>query len=787
MSLANFAFPVVANSVLERVLAHGSCSLSLSRIEISVSDYFPPPLELSPKLVQSLALEIGEEDVWRRDDFFGIRIKTHEGEVFLISACDQGFFVKVSSHSGCQSRSRKMYANLKSLLCMVSPFFRDKLLHHEHKHSNSPPIISWIVEEELQSVSDAWLSQRSFLSCHGLSWGNGFISTRRDWNEEFQVQYEKLCKANSIAEEKNSGIFRLYSEFVERAQLGAMAVVDGVISPFNPHDDETNHCWVHEHIFYSYATAKDLVLDCNGGDKCGYKNGSHQMYGVKRLHEERIPGLFAPIMVVVDYRGRRVLCQGFGALNLAVEKNMEWIVRYGGSECYDRFYWDKEFEQLAKTLGERLFIKPSIMKFGSSHRQLLFGSFELCGFICTDNRRYLFDLYRVLPRDSNYPDNHHSYCLLRQELLTRFSKHVGHSIFTNTNCFVQKGEARLVESRDLEHDLFLLAAISEFLLESVIPDFVRFASTLKLRDSLEVVPLMHEWGISARYLGVVAATKGCGFMLQKLCWEEIIARSAKSIFRRGLNERSVGESAEFASLFLNSVCERRGGLWESVVSEAQDRFGLNICDASVIQVVRPLAIIRSMCLACGMSIRQRHYNFRLSRPVFVLDDIVSFSARTIEAAPKLRHVDSVIEEAEVFLSQIETVKDGITLLESCLAGFGEGWTSYVLVVCKLHELLGAAWMRLENFSRAIPHLENQLIILEQARGVDHYQTLKVYRMLAACFEGTGNFLRKDLLLNKADYFEELLDENIWNLSDEKSSGLDDVDEEELFIPCQDFY
>ena len=60
-------------------------------------------------------------------------------------------------------------------------------------------------------------------------------------------------------------------------------------------------------------------------------------------------------------------------------------------------------------------------------------------------------------------------------------------------------------------------------------------------------------------------------------------------------------------------------------------------------------------------------------------------------------------------------------------------------------------------------------------------------MLAACFEGTGNFLRKDLLLNKADYFEELLDENIWNLSDEKSSGLDDVDEEELFIPCQDFY
>ena len=46
---------------------------------------------------------------------------------------------------------------------------------------------------------------------------------------------------------------------------------------------------------------------------------------------------------------------------------------------------------------------------------------EIKGVRGTDRRKYLLDLMRVFPRDSNYPDPaKHGCCVLRPELISRF-------------------------------------------------------------------------------------------------------------------------------------------------------------------------------------------------------------------------------------------------------------------------------------------------------------------------------------------------------------------------------
>lgn len=70
---------------------------------------------------------------------------------------------------------------------------------------------------------------------------------------------------------------------------------------------------------------------------------------------------------------------------------------------------------------ERLGLKTVTVLDQAKDAKVIAGSPEIKGVRGTDRRRYLLDLMRVHPRDSNYPEPHqHACCVVRPELFSSY-------------------------------------------------------------------------------------------------------------------------------------------------------------------------------------------------------------------------------------------------------------------------------------------------------------------------------------------------------------------------------
>lgn len=167
-----------------------------------------------------------------------------------------------------------------------------------------------------------------------------------------------------------------------------------------------------------------------------------------------------------------------------------------------------------------------------------------------DHRQYLLNLYTLSPRDINFSGIDNSGSVLRRELLERYEsgeRRGGKNVFCSTvgtqyNSMIDAGY-RMVFSEKLSEQYLKLKTIKAFIREKLISDCLTQLLTTKrkyLADSKSVVKIMHENGLSSRYLGMLCMAKPESKMeaphLKIILERVILVKTLKSIFQMAMRD-----------------------------------------------------------------------------------------------------------------------------------------------------------------------------------------------------------------------------------------------------------
>lgn len=245
----------------------------------------------------------------------------------------------------------------------------------------------------------------------------------RDWNEEFQV-CKDLPKDNIFQRiQRDRAFYKIYYDFIDAAKKGAIAIVNKSIPPLNPMDEDYQHVFVYNQIFFSFAVDnKDSYKDVSSTDSNPtYTATNHDILGLRTLQVIDIDGLHIIATCHVNYKGFRVIAQSI-IPGILTNTDQSSLTEYGSVDDGKTIHNSEEFNELMKKLCEHLSIKECTVVDGEGKEHTIAGSIDIKGIRGTDKRKYLLDLVRLTPRDSNYLGKNYTSCLVRPELVRIFQK-----------------------------------------------------------------------------------------------------------------------------------------------------------------------------------------------------------------------------------------------------------------------------------------------------------------------------------------------------------------------------
>jgi len=339
----------------------------------------------------------------------------------------------------------------------------------------------------------------------------------------------------------------------------------------------------------------------------------------------------------------------------------------------------------------------------------------------------------------------------------------------NVNVFVRDGNLVYEVEEESGKDKSMLEQVGKFLTSLAIPGFINACAQVNMPSDLTVlVPMMHERGINARYLGVIAESSATPLpVLSLLCKEEMIVRGAKAVLRKRLAAASVGESAGEAKKFLNSFLGKpRGGaknafagdraVWEEIRKEISWRFKFDLkLDNKLSDVIRKMSLLRSLCIAVGLTVEARKYDFTVPEP-FSADDILEFHALVRHSSPELPDIAELMVKAREFLTSPQLMNRGIELLEQSLQAVYHIMGPFTAHAANAHQLLANAYYAQGDPHGAVQHTQRAVLILERLNGLDHEGTVRAYGNLATFYSECGMFKQALTFFRRALYLEKLI-------------------------------
>jgi protein TIF31 len=373
---------------------------------ISVSPWNPPPYHLRTK-----------------GHLLYLLITTLEGEQYHITSHVGGFYVNKCSNNKFDPFPRSSPKDcathsLLNLLPKISPGFEHAFKALQEFNSkrdlltflqlpNAMPANPWIVSppstELLQHTSDITRTQEQFLIA-----GIENTDTLRDWNEEFQSTREmpKESVQDRVFRERLTS--KLFADYNEAATRGAMLVARGEVAPLNPTESKDAQIFVYNNIFYSFGADGVGTFATEGGDEAARVATGKDAVGVRAVNNLDISGLFTPGTVVVDYLGKRIVCQSIVPGIFKQRDPGEHQIDYGGVEGKDVVAEHEAFVPLFEKMSKALRVKKHPVWDKEGVRHVLEGSVETKGLIGTDGRKYALDLYRITPLDVSWLEQYWS-------------------------------------------------------------------------------------------------------------------------------------------------------------------------------------------------------------------------------------------------------------------------------------------------------------------------------------------------------------------------------------------
>ncbi|QPG74105.1 hypothetical protein FOA43_001427 [Brettanomyces nanus] len=365
-----------------------------------------------------------------KGDLFYLYCRTLEDETFHITAHVSGFFVNRSSAERFDGEMRtfgsaKRISNAHSLFTLLkalSPKFGEQLNANDAYiaqniaetymlPSNCFLSNPWLVKKTEKIRPDLARSQESYI--HG---GLDGADLQKDWNADFQ-ELRELGKTNiqeSITREQllNETSFN----FTVAAIKGAIAIVNGEVTPMNPEDEPSQFIYLRNGIFYSNPLDSTGQFSKSGGDEAARVAALHDLAGIKCLNRLDVEGVSHLMTTVIDYYGHRIVCQTpvpgiFNSTPEAEKKidsedassNTSDIVAYGALIDGDRLVYDDEIAKKFIPIGEAFHIEPHKVwnKDGKQSIDVV-TSAQTKGLKGKDGRKYIIDLYRTTPLDIEF-------------------------------------------------------------------------------------------------------------------------------------------------------------------------------------------------------------------------------------------------------------------------------------------------------------------------------------------------------------------------------------------------
>jgi protein TIF31 len=233
----------------------------------------------------------------------------------------------------------------------------------------------------------------------------------RDWNDELQNVKDWPSTGQDRRVHQARAMRKVLQEFHEAAVLGAMAIQQGFVAPFNSSESDDASVFVFNNIFFSFAADAPEAYKAVAGEAAAWKSASHDLRNVTALLSMEKRKVNTLATALVDYQGRRIVAQGIMPGILQGDQLSRVVV--GAVERGQELKVDDDACKLLEDIGEELWIAkrsiPSVPIPASGGEPGGEGqAVELCGpaeIKCiegADGRRYLLEVLRTTPRDANW-------------------------------------------------------------------------------------------------------------------------------------------------------------------------------------------------------------------------------------------------------------------------------------------------------------------------------------------------------------------------------------------------
>eukprot|EP00027_Filamoeba_sp_ATCC50430_P001401 CAMPEP_0168547004 /NCGR_PEP_ID=MMETSP0413-20121227/3799_1 /TAXON_ID=136452 /ORGANISM="Filamoeba nolandi, Strain NC-AS-23-1" /LENGTH=1303 /DNA_ID=CAMNT_0008577217 /DNA_START=67 /DNA_END=3978 /DNA_ORIENTATION=+ len=400
----------------------------------SLTAFYPQPEKPTP-IVQCLKSIVysgfNPPPGYRRlnGDLLYLEVTTLENRTIHITGWTKGFYINATQGTNFNPNpnpsERAQSHNLIYLLNQVSPLFRknfQQLLQwnfQRHTFELLPvpfTVHSWVGKKQ-KHVYDLNRAEDALISASDVDLrAPGQL---RDWNEEYQSCKELPKETIQERIIRDRAIVKVNCDFVDAATKGAIAIINKTVPPINPMDPEKAHMYIYNNIFFSYATdGRDIYKDY-GGDKAAYISINNDIKGIRSFNRVDVKGLYTLATAIVDYRGYRLCAQSI--IPGILQREQTSTVVYGSIDNGKKISSDPQFHELLCQVGKQLHMKEHTVVSETDNQPVkLCAPVEAKGIIGTDGRKYILDLIRVTPRDTNYTGKENTLTILRPELIDMY-------------------------------------------------------------------------------------------------------------------------------------------------------------------------------------------------------------------------------------------------------------------------------------------------------------------------------------------------------------------------------
>ncbi|RDW39140.1 clustered mitochondria-domain-containing protein [Yarrowia lipolytica] len=674
-----------------------------------------------------------------------------------------------------------MHHSLYDLLVSLSDKFAKKIASN-YAELNAAGMLS-VVPPTNCFLANPWLTKPAGFRRPDMARNQELLSLKnlegqddtREWSEDLQSLKELPRETINDRVVRERHLNKTYFDFTEAAVAGAVQVVHGEIQPINPSEPEASHIFLHKGIFYSVGADGSGTYAEIGGDEAARVASAKDLQAVQQLVQFDFPEIASLCTTVVDYQGKRIVCQSPVPGIFRQPENAPPQVKYGSVEGAEEIASEQEFGDAFKPIAAAFRLKTHTVKDANKEHSLHLAS-DCKGLAGTDGRKYLLDLYRLAPVDIAFLDANPSYphqlALLRFEAVEAYFRHQVRAEIKKQSLDEDETPKFEVEPFYLNPDAFVLPApkededavraASEFVSNTIIPEHVEaviagFGTTPI--DGQQLTQSLHGKGIPMRHLAsVIAAAKKSDTskaqFLAELCEQEIAVRSAKHLLRNEMAKKGANPKyvvAHVMNLLLGStskVFDTPAGLLAvsdsvnlsvdeakaAVAAIAKTRFGYDL-DTSIF-AKRPVQLLRELSGKLGLQFLQKEYEF--GAEPFAVADVVNILPVFKTTTFRSKLVEEALEAAR---NSVNTDKDvALQLLRESIPLAEQVYGSVNPELTKVYNTASYLAYEMDEALLAADLGRRACIMSERCSGIDSVDAILNYLNLSLFEHAIGNYV-----------------------------------------------